>query len=286
MTHRSRRLAAAAATGMALAGGVLALSASRLGVALAVAVGGAGIAVAPVLMGARRLTVALALGLGLAAGVTLELALGDEVDWIVAPAAWRLETLVAVVLLAGPVWLALRALVDRTAPRRRRVAPLRAAALVLAAAAVAGTLAFGPAAGRGVGPASDFLHGRSTTWTAALETFADRPLAGAGADAFLAGSARHQDGQTVVFAHDLPLELAAELGVAGLVLILALYAAAGRALWRARRTRALWLLGPATAAFLVVGLVDWPWHLAGAGAFWATAAGAVSAGGFAPRRDE
>ncbi|MEA2479332.1 MAG: hypothetical protein QOJ07_1254, partial [Thermoleophilaceae bacterium] len=104
----------------------------------------------------------------------------------------------------------------------------------------------------------------------------DRPLAGTGADAFLAGSARHQNGATVLFAHDLPLELAAELGIAGLVLCAALYAAACRSLWRARRAVAGWLLGPAAAAFLVSSLVDWPWHLAGAGAVWALAIGGIS----------
>jgi O-antigen ligase len=139
---------------------------------------------------------------------------------------------------------------------------------VLLVAVLAGGLAFGTA--------GDFLHGRDSTWGAALATFADRPLAGAGADAFLAGSIGHQDGQTILFAHDVPLELAAELGVAGLVLAFALYAAVGSALWRARGTRALVLLGPAAAAFLLAGLVDWPWHLAGSGAIWALSVGALT----------
>ena len=160
------------------------------------------------------------------------------------------------------------------ARRRGRLA----IAAVLLAALLAGIFAFGAAAGRDAyGPASSFLHGRERTWHAALETFADRPLQGTGADAFLAGSARHQDGETVVFAHNLPLELAAELGIAGAALALALYAATARSLWRARHTEAARLLGPAAAAFLVASLVDWPWHLAGSGAVWALGAGALTA---------
>jgi O-antigen ligase len=133
-----------------------------------------------------------------------------------------------------------------------------------------GSLAFGTSFGRG-----GFLHGRESTWHAALDTFADHPLRGTGADAFLAGSARHQDGQTILFAHNLPLELGAELGIAGFVLAIALYAATGRAIWRARTTAAGRLLGPGAAAFLVASLVDWPWHLAGSGAVWALCVGAL-----------
>jgi O-antigen ligase len=133
---------------------------------------------------------------------------------------------------------------------------------------VAGSLAFGTG--------GDYLHGRASTWRAAVETFADRPLAGAGADAFLAGSIRHQDGDTVVFAHDLPLELAAELGAAGFALAIALYAATAALIWRARATRAASLLGPAAAAFLAASLLDWPWHLAGSGAIFALSIGALA----------
>jgi O-antigen ligase len=123
--------------------------------------------------------------------------------------------------------------------------------------------------------AGGFWHGRLHTWRAAAETAADRPLSGAGADAFMAASARHQHSGPVRFAHDLPLELAAELGVVGLLLAVALYATAGAAVWRARATHAAWLLGPAAVAFLASGLADWPWHLAGSGAVWAASLGAL-----------
>jgi O-antigen ligase len=189
----------------------------------------------------------------------------------------RLAAVVAVVALAAPAWLAVRGALERRDARPPASAASRwVAAAVLVAAVLAGSAAFGSSAGRGAGAASGFLHGRADTWRAAVETFADRPLAGAGADAFLAGSARHQGGQTIVFAHDLPLELAAELGVMGLALAIALYLGTAHLIWRARRTRAAWLMGPAAATFLVASLVDWPWHLAGAGAVWALAVGTLT----------
>jgi hypothetical protein len=61
------------------------------------------------------------------------------------------------------------------------------------------------------------------------------------------------------------------LGIAGFLLALALYGACASALRRAGP--ALWLLGPAVVAFLAFNLVDWTWHLAGAGALWAVALG-------------
>jgi O-antigen ligase len=137
---------------------------------------------------------------------------------------------------------------------------------------VAGLLIFSP----GDGPRSGFLHGRADTWGAAVDTFVDRPIAGAGADAFLAGSARHQNGAAIVFAHDLPLEFAAELGIAGLLLALAMYAATAELVWRARWSNAVWLFAPAAVAFLLASLLDWPWHLAGIGAIWSLACGGLA----------
>jgi len=143
---------------------------------------------------------------------------------------------------------------------RGRVALVAAGASVAAAA-----LAFGTG--------DSFLHGRDATWGAGLEAFLDRPLHGAGADAFLAASARHQDGAAISFAHNLPLELAVELGIAGLLLSLAIYWAIARLALRAPRD---WLFLPAGIAFPLANLLDWPWHLAGAGAVWALAAGTLA----------
>ena len=100
-------------------------------------------------------------------------------------------------------------------------------------------------------------------------------MAGAGAEAFLAASVEHQGRSPTRYAHNLPLELAVELGLVGLLRCLALYATATAALWRARLSPAAWLLGPAVIAFLLTNLIDWPWHLAGAGAIWAASLGGV-----------
>jgi O-antigen ligase len=151
----------------------------------------------------------------------------------------------------------------------RRATAVAAGAAVLL---VAGLLAFGP----GDGPESGFLHGREDTWGAAVETFVDRPVEGTGADAFLAGSARHQDGAAIAFAHSLPLELAAELGLLGLLLALALYATTAELVWTTRATNAVWLFAPAALAFLAANLLDWPWHLASLGAIWSLACGALA----------
>ena len=142
----------------------------------------------------------------------------------------------------------------------------------LAVALAAGSLAFGS----GDGPESGFLHGRDDTWGAAVETFLDRPVHGAGADAFLAGSARHQDGAAIVFAHNLPLEFAAELGIPGLLLALGLYLATATLLWRRRAVPVAWLFGAAVLAFPLANLLDWPWHLAGSGAIWAIGCGVLA----------
>ncbi len=122
---------------------------------------------------------------------------------------------------------------------------------------------------------SDFWHGRRSVWQEALRVAQDRPVLGAGADAFLLASLPYVKGDAVTFAHDLPLEMAAELGIGGLLLALALYLTSAQVLWRARRSRAAWLLGPAVGAFLMANLLDWPWHLAGSGAVWAAALGGL-----------
>jgi O-antigen ligase len=198
--------------------------------------------------------VAGALGLALAAGV---LALAQS----------RIGLALGVAVVALSV-----------APIRRRPA--------LAAVVVAGGLAAAALApGSGDGPASGFLHGREDTWRAGLEAFADRPLLGAGADAFLAASARHQDGAAIVFAHNLPLELAVELGLLGLVLALAAYAASARVVRHALASGTGLVFIPAVVAFPLANLLDWPWHLAGMGAIWALACGAVAGGcGSIPNR--
>jgi hypothetical protein len=124
---------------------------------------------------------------------------------------------------------------------------------------------------------SDPLHGRDREWPAAAETWLDRPLLGAGAGTYYIASLRHQGKSPTLFAHDLPLELAAELGIAGLLLAVILYAGVAGLLAGARHSPSARLLAPLVALFTLSSLVDWTWHLAGFAALWAAAAGGLQA---------
>jgi hypothetical protein len=60
---------------------------------------------------------------------------------------------------------------------------------------------------------------------------------------------------------------------------MALYASTTWMIANALHSPALVLLAPMAAAFLLSNLVDWTWHLAGLGAIWAGACGALSVTG-------
>jgi O-antigen ligase len=122
---------------------------------------------------------------------------------------------------------------------------------------------------------SSFLHGREQEWVTALQTWLDRPLLGAGAAAYYIASAAHQKVARSLYAHNLPLELAAELGIPGLMLTIALYWQTARAIVQRWRSPVLWMLAPTAAFFLLSNLLDWTWHLAALGAIWAAATGAM-----------
>ena len=160
-----------------------------------------------------------------------------------------------------------------------------------AAVAVAGILATtGVVLGdRGSPCGGDPSHGRVGIWRAALHTAADRPLQGYGAGTFLAATTERQLEERPVptrFAHDLGLQEWVELGLAGLLAVIAWYLAVGwtlaRELWPPRVNTAAWLLAPAVAAFPLANLLDWPWALTGTGALWAVATGGLLAGAAAP----
>jgi O-antigen ligase len=192
--------------------------------------------------------------------------------------------LIGLVVGSAVGWLLVRPRLARTRPPswfgRGRWRAAASAAVVAAALIVAlvgdGTSANAPAR-RGVEPSGGLTHGRTHEWRAAVETWLDRPLAGSGSDAYEKASAEHQGNSPTLYAHDLPLESAAEVGVFGLALVLALYVMTARALVRTDSTVARWLLGPAVAAFLLANLVDWPWHLPGMSAMWAVAVGGLVA---------
>jgi O-antigen ligase len=147
-----------------------------------------------------------------------------------------------------------------------------AAALVVASLAIAAA-ALSP--GQDNGPlGTEIDHGRTEIWSAAVQTALERPWLGSGAETFELATAPQQQLTAVRYAHNLPLEAWVELGLAGLLLMLALYAAVGVAVWNARNSLAGgWLFGTGALVFLVSNLSDWTWHLAGMGAVWARCIG-------------
>ena len=82
------------------------------------------------------------------------------------------------------------------------------------------------------------------------------------------------------FAHDLGLQEWVEVGIVGLLAVLAWYVAVATTLVREvrppRTNAAAWLLAPAVAAFPLANLLDWPWALTGTGALWALPRGLLA----------
>jgi hypothetical protein len=289
MCARSSKVVAAGA----LSGGgfaiVLALDDSRAELTLAGLVCLGAIWFAGRTVRAGRLRAAGAVGTLVTVGVAADLIAGGHLRSSAdAPTA---RTLVELLLVAGVpavAWVFGRDKVARlasTAAIRRRLAVaavgIAVVAVALAVAAADGGTGRGASARRHH-PSGGFSHGRVRVWGVAIDTFADRPLAGYGADSFLAATVVRQHSSPVRFAHDLPLELAVELGVLGLLLAIALYAGTAIVVWRARSSGAAWLLAPAALAFMVANLIDWPWHLAGSGAIWAAALGGLASRGTGP----
>lgn len=120
---------------------------------------------------------------------------------------------------------------------------------------------------------ADPLHGRLSEWRTAGNTWLGHPLVGVGAGAYFTASLPYQDRAPVIYAHDLPVELAAELGIAGLLLCVALYVGCITAVHAGRGDPGMVMFDVIVVAFLISNLLDWTWHLAGLGAIWAAALG-------------
>jgi O-antigen ligase/polysaccharide polymerase Wzy-like membrane protein len=268
-------LAGLAAAGMAVAGGVLVLVANRVSLAFAIAVLGIAFAVS-----ARRGLTVLALGLLAVAALAFHQLLGGWTSRFAGAGPGTALAVLGVICGLALLWILVRRPLGSTGlDRNLAVRPAFAAGAALAAVAiVAGLFSAGALSARRFDAHQSFTHGRTWMWSAAYHSAVQRPLYGFGAGSFFEATVSRQPGHGRVtrFAHDLPLEMGVESGIAGVLLALALYAAVGRALWRARGSPALWLLGPAAAAFLLANLVDWPWHLAGVGALAALALGGLT----------
>jgi O-antigen ligase len=286
MCARSTALNSAASFCGAVCAAVLALGGSRAEIAFALIVCEIAVAVPAVTVRCGRPRAAGAVAMLCAMAIGAHVVAGGQVSSRATPQAARtLLELALACLVPGAAWVAASAVSRRRSPAtggsRLRVAGGRgwiaAAAAVVAAAAIGSGAALAGGAIRSDYVAhiasGGFWHGRLHLWREAIDTAEQRPVIGAGADAFLSASITRQRSSPVRFAHDLPLEEAVELGGLGLALAIALYVAAARAVWRSLRQRAGWLLAPAVAAFLAANLIDWPWHLAGSGAIWALALG-------------
>jgi hypothetical protein len=172
----------------------------------------------------------------------------------------------ALALVGLGAGLALAALVARL--RRWPVLVLLGGVLV---AGAAGLLASGGGVGgtaRTVAEARANLASPDRTGAlhAALRLVAQHPLTGTGpGQADLRWKEYDHGAQLYAYVHNEYLQVTAELGLVGLVLLAVLLVATARLLWRARppgRARATWAgVAAATAAFAIHSSFDFVWHL-------------------------
>jgi hypothetical protein len=279
-TRLGRSLAIGALPAVLLA---LYLTSSR-GAAIAAAAGLALI----LLLGPERVRLAGGAALGVMGGAALvgltELrpSLVDEPGTTLAHNAGD-EILLALAVVCGAIGLT-RHLADaplarpipaRLAPPRLavRVALLGFAFLVLAGVAVADPVArfedF-----KQPSEASDVLEHRSSSsgsgryqfWSAAIDAFEHEPITGIGAGGYEAWWNQHGSITRVVRdAHSLFLEMLAELGIGGLLLIVSFVVLAAVQGWRRRRGGSPDGSTEVALAVLLVGVIaaatDWTWEL-------------------------
>lgn len=272
VTRRARATVGLGVAMLALTGAVLGSADNRFDLALAVAT-----LIFVAVYAPRRalsphtvLTGALVLLAGVVAGALL---LGRHVQG--AGAAHGAVAIAGLVIVSGVLvvlWPLLLALGARV--------PLRALLAVAVAGAVAAAVAWVVLGDTSTltSTGGGFGHGRISYWTAAFDAWKQRPWLGSGAGTFFAASAPFQainDG--TIFAHNLPLEVAVELGIPGFVLAVALYGVVAGVIARVVRVPGTWLLVPTVGCFLADNLVDWSWHLFGLTAVWAAAVGGLAA---------
>ena len=159
-------------------------------------------------------------------------------------------------LLLGPT-AALMALAAALTSRRLRAG--RSAVALVAVAAVSAMALGGVELWQAVRDRADTasVSDRRLEWDAAWQAFESSPLVGTGPGNRL----RLADGRSARFAHNEPLQVAADVGLVGVVaLALAALAAAGRPR-SPRSSPAVDGARAVVAAFVVCGLLDFPWHL-------------------------
>jgi O-Antigen ligase len=270
MRQRPSPISVCAPAAAVLAGATLRLADSRLAIGLTALLLLALLFPRAPAPGAQAATLAMIVLVLMGAALAPRI-LGGNVGPATAPIGPRgTHEMLGLALAGGLAWTAGR----RILANRRRTAVVTLGALAAVALALLVLLGArgggmpslaGPRASASIASSrsTDPLHGRAREWQAAIQTWLDRPLLGAGAEAYYIASLPHQRTARSRFAHDLPLELAAELGVPGLLLGIAVYASGAWTVAIRRGTRGYWLLAPMVSAFLVSNLIDWTWHLAG-----------------------
>jgi tetratricopeptide (TPR) repeat protein len=132
--------------------------------------------------------------------------------------------------------------------------------------------------------------GRYQFWQAAMDAFEEKPVAGIGAGGYEAWWNQHGSIQpTVQNAHSLFLEAMAELGLVGLALIGAFFAAAllaGLTRLRSKSRDEVGVLLALLAAGLASAAIDWTWELPAVFGTVVIAAALLTGSATLPRADQ
>jgi hypothetical protein len=211
-----------------------------------------------------------------------------------------LVTLVCVGLV-GAARYRLDPWLQRVGSTRRPIWPFALGLVVVVGAVIALAGRDNPQAGAGAGPAQGVSAGHLTSagssgryqfWTAALDAFASHPVGGVGAGNFeLYWNAHPQLSIPLVNAHSLYLETLAELGPAGLALVLAFLAVPVLAATRRRSFAVPRVEDDAALAVLAAAALsaalEWTWQIPVAFAPVIVATGLLVAGaGVEPATDD
>ncbi len=277
MRRTTGLMSSASAASAVLAGSAILLTESRLALVLALIFLATLIVATP--SGPSKSTTIMAVALILGGAVLTRTAAAAHISSAASDGRWGLLVQIAVIVSGCAMAWALY----RFNPQWNRFA-------VVATACLAATLALThlsetqSASAQHSSPrptltsrsAPDLLHGRSREWRAAVQTWFRRPVLGYGAGSYYAASLAVQGESPVLYAHELTLESAAELGTPGLLLALALYLSCALTVAASRARRTLTLLAPMAIAFLISNAFDWTWHLTGLSAVWALALGGLA----------
>ena len=188
----------------------------------------------------------------------------------IAEGAAMLIVLALLCAVAATLALRLAQRSDRPLPSSGRLAPVAA---VLAVAVAAGLVAGGLgeraseadlAAGAEAGRLTTVSSNRYEYWRVGLEAFAREPLTGLGAGGFRTEWLRERKiAEAVRDTHSIEVEMAAELGLVGLLAFALMIAGAVGAARRALRRERGPAAGPCAAslAWLLHASIDWDWQL-------------------------